>query len=184
MSGKYSVFLTPAEEDYRYLEGMIAGLADRYGGPPFQPHVTLYSGLTDDVPLVAGTVSAVAAEFSPFSLRITGVEATEAYFRSVFVTFETHPSPFRIHDLVKHRLREDSGYRLFPHLSLAYLDVPLAEKQKICAGIVLDRRVIRFDELRVVVPADEEKGWRGTDRWVVGGQSALGREMAGKRGAP
>lgn len=170
---KYSVFLTPEESSYRYFGEVIRDLARRHSGPFFQPHVTIYGGRTDDIDTVTEVMAGIAAEISPFELEVAGVMATDAYFKSVFVTFRSDPAPVRIHELVKHRLREDSGYQLFPHLSLAYLDLPLAEKEEIASGVELALTRVPFSELRVVFPDDEEAGWAGTDRWRVAGRWPL-----------
>lgn len=171
---KFSVFLTPAVDDYHYLDGLISDLAATHGGPSFQPHVTLYSGRMDDLDALTAAVAATAGETEPFAMGVAGIGCTEAFFRSVFITFHDHLGPFRINQLVRHRLREDSGYVLQPHLSLAYLDLPLAEKCRIGENLDLQLKEILFDEVRLVIPEDEERGWMATGAWEVAGAWRLG----------
>ena len=163
---RFSVFLVPAAADYHWAEGVIRELAARYDALPFEPHLTVCSGSFAGEEELAEVrrVLNEAASRGPVILRITGLGATEEYFRTVFVAFADEPRLRMIHEAVRGALPQDSGYVLTPHLSLLYADLPLAAKELAARTVSLDRGEMRFDEVKIVTP-DPVAGWHDTLRW-------------------
>ncbi|MEA5112781.1 MAG: hypothetical protein VB050_02040 [Geobacteraceae bacterium] len=162
---RYSVFLTPSDPDFAYLETMIRELCGKHGGHPFEPHVTLYSGDLRDLDALKRVVSASVHGVRPFALNVRGVGCREEYFWSLFIEFEDNPVPAGINARIRGGLGNESGYELFPHLSLLYSDMALSGKMALAKGLSLDRVVINFDQVKIVSPGNREEGWRDTSRW-------------------
>ena len=112
-------------------------------------------------------LAAAARQAVPITLQVTGLGVTEEYFRTLFVAFADDPALRRLYDAVKGALACDAGYRLEPHLSLLYAELPLAAKEMAARTIGLDRDRIRFDELQIVTPENLSDGWRDTKRWRI-----------------
>ncbi len=164
---RFSVFLVPAAEDRRWAEGVIRELAGRYDAPPFEPHLTVYGGCfaeESELEPVRHALADAAAETGPITLRITGLGATEEYFKTLFVAFADDPGLRRLYEAVREAAVRDSGYELAPHLSLLYADIPLATKKMAARTVRPDREEMRFDAVTIVVP-DPVAGWRDTKRW-------------------
>lgn len=164
---RFSVFLCPATEDRRWAEEVIRELATRYDAPPFEPHVTIYGGRFVEEPeleAVRRALADAAAETRPITLRVTGLGATEEYFKTLFVAFAEEPHLQRLYEAVRTAAMHDSGYVLAPHLSLLYADLPLAAKKMAARTVRLDREEMRFDTVKIVVP-DPVAGWQDTMRW-------------------
>lgn len=162
---RFSLFLTPCAADFRHLEAVIRDLCTGSSSPPFEPHVTVYSGRLTDPVLLKRAVTAAVAGMLPLRLKVTGIGFSMEYFRSLFVEFEESPALRGVHDRLKAGVGEDSGYVLVPHLSLQYCDNPLEVKEALARSIALDREEIHFDRVKAVSPENVQEGWRDIARW-------------------
>jgi putative hydrolase of the HAD superfamily len=171
-----SVFLTPAGDDFARLDGLITETCARYDLPPFEPHVTLYSGMSLDPPLLKRAIDAAVAGLAPITLTVRGIGCTPEYFRTLFIEFHEHHLLRRIHGQLKAECGDSSPYLLAPHLSLLYADLPLGEKEALAAKTRLDRSELHFDEVKIVTPLNREEGWRDTMQW----RTIYRRKLEGK----
>jgi len=162
---RHSIFLTPSEPDFAYLANLIRELCGKHGGRLFEPHVTLYSGDLRDLDALKRVVSASVHGVRPFALNVRGVDCREEYFRSLFIEFEDNPAPAEINARIRDGLGNESGYELFPHLSLLYSDMSLCGKTALTKNLVLGVSRIRFDRVKIVSPGNREEGWRDTSQW-------------------
>jgi putative hydrolase of the HAD superfamily len=162
---RFSLFLTPCSADFDCLDTMIRELSAACGAAPFEPHVTVYSGIAADLEILKRGVTGAVRGIAPFSLKVAGIGFSLEYFKTLFVEFEESSLLRGIHDRLKQRLGEDSGYRLVPHLSLLYSEIPLAEKETLARRVVLNRSEILFDRIKIVAPRNPDQGWRDTGRW-------------------
>jgi putative hydrolase of the HAD superfamily len=171
-----SVFLTPAGEDFAYLDGLIRETCAGCALPPFEPHVTLYSGIFPDPPLLIKALDASVPGVSSITLDVLGIGCSPEYFKTLFIEFYEHPLLRRIHERLKEDCGDLSPYGLSPHLSLLYADLPLKEKEALARLTSLDRCELLFDEVKIVTPLNRVEGWRDTVQW----QTIYRRKLAGK----
>ena len=162
---RFSFFLTPCADDLVWIEASMAKLGRDTGAVPFEPHVTVYSGSYDDPDLVAAAAAGAVQGVSPICLPIRGIRYSAEYFKSVFIEFSDNGLVYDIHDRLIERLGTDSGYRLSPHLSLLYHDMPVEEKVALAHSVVLDRQAVLFDRVKVVAPNNPTEGWRDIAGW-------------------
>ncbi len=162
---KYSVFLTPSGADFAYAADLIREICGKYDVPPFEPHVTAYSGMFSDQDALEKAVSTAVAGVRPFSLRIRRIGCSNEYLKSLFIEFEEDPVLRGIYERIRAGVEMASGYDLFPHLSLLYIDMPLRDKQALAKRVVPDRDLIYFDEVKIVTPRNLKEGWRDTRQW-------------------
>jgi putative hydrolase of the HAD superfamily len=167
----FSVFLTPATDEFDRLSAIIRRLAERFGSPVFEPHVTVYGGRCPNRESLLPLLSA-ADGIPPFSLPVLGIGQTEEFFKSFFIRFEEHPLLRVIHDRVREQVEVDSGYRLIPHLSLMYADLPRGVKEPLAREVSPGREIL-FDEVKIVAPVDPDKGWLDTPGWRTIGRRKL-----------
>lgn len=131
-NGSYALWIIPTEKAYALTAGYIARLSSLYKLSAFEPHVTVLGGVRfpegDEVRELAG-------DLDPFRIRLAReVEYTDAYFRCLFLraykTDALMESFSKASALVG---REPESY--FPHLSLAYGDLPVWKKQEMIAEL-------------------------------------------------
>ena len=163
--GRYSVFLTPAGEDFAFLERVIAEVCAKYDSPPFEPHLTLYSGTFPDPEPLRRAVDAVMKGAPPITAAVSGIGYTPEYFRTLFLEFHEHPLLRMIHERLKRECGDLSPDPFAPHLSLLYADLPLGEKAALAARVHLYRESLRFDSVKLVTPLNRVDGWRDTGQW-------------------
>jgi putative hydrolase of the HAD superfamily len=173
-----SVFLTPAPDDFAWLAGMIGELSARFDAPPFEPHVTVYSGMFPDPAVVQKALAALVSGMPPIILRMRGIGCTADYFMTLFIEFEEDSLLRNLHDRIKAACGVDTGYELIPHLSLLYAELPLRDKQSLAHRVALDRTAIRFDEAKLVSPLNPHEGWRDPMRWKTLARVRLGGKEA------
>jgi 2'-5' RNA ligase len=176
--GRCSVFLTPAADDFAYLDLLIRETSARYDLAPFEPHVTVYSGVFPDPDLLRNATETVVAGVSPITLTVYGIGYTPDYFKTLFIEFEEHQILRVIHDWLKEECCGVSSYELAPHLSLLYAELPLTFKEALARRTVIDRGEFRFDEVKIVTPLNREQGWRDTMQW----KTIYRKKLAGKTG--
>ncbi|SNB46723.1 2'-5' RNA ligase family protein [Geobacter sp. DSM 9736] len=172
---KYSVFLAPAGDDLAYTEALVRAWCARFGMTPFEPHVTVYSVLLTDPEELKRAVTEAVRGVDPFSLHCRRVGAMEEYFKTLFIELDESVTLRKIHDGIKSRMGNDSGYRLFPHLSLLYRDMPLEEKRELARQVRLDREELLFDRIKVATPGNIREGWRDTGDWRTIHEVVLGK---------
>ena len=160
---RFSLFLTPCDTDFAYLGSLIGEITATRNAYPFEPHVTVYSGSCNNNELLEKFLAEAVRGVSPIALKTAGIGCGPEYFKSLFIRFDEDVRVRLIHDRLKQALGEDSGYRLLPHLSLLYQDLPMMEKEALAQSITLDRPEILFDAVKIVAPPVE--GWRDTTGW-------------------
>ena len=86
--GMFSVWLMPVAEDERLLAGIVAELAQSFGTPRFQPHLTLVEDRLCEEGDLVGQLVAVAAGIAPFAADIQAVGTSDLFFRAFYARFE------------------------------------------------------------------------------------------------
>ena len=162
---RVAVFLSPADDDSRFVGAFIESLSARFATTPFEPHLTLCSGFCADVSALEEVVVGIAAATPPLTLRITGVGCDEAYFRTLYIELEGDALLTGLRKRLGTVIDRSRNLPYLPHLSLLYREMLLADKKKLAQDIVLDRSAMTFDSLKVVTPGNIREGWRDTLSW-------------------
>lgn len=119
-----TLWIVPEGEVRRRLATLIRMLARRFGGPVFEPHITLLAGLPGPATDVLATARRAARATGPFEVRFRGPEAGDSYFGCLYLRAQPSPDLLALHE----RVREAFGRReeppFFPHLSLLYAPPP------------------------------------------------------------
>jgi hypothetical protein len=96
----------------------IAGLARRFGGPVFPPHVTLAAGFQNLDDALAAARDA-ASSLTGLELRFHRVGGTPRFFRALYLCVEDDPRLSDCHaELVRRSGQSEATF--VPHLSLFY----------------------------------------------------------------
>lgn len=164
MTQAFTIWLEPAEHQQQQLSSLIHRLATEQNAIPFAPHITVYSGKTNDLAIIQQGVANIARQLVPIQLRIAAIKASDFFFKTVFLTFEQDDSVYALNQSVQQIPHENIGYHLYPHLSLLYKDMPLSEKQTIAQSIKLPMTDILFNRISVVIPGQAED-WQDIAAW-------------------
>jgi 2'-5' RNA ligase len=162
---KLAFWLVPSADAKARFTAVIEELARRLDAPGFEPHVTLQGGQLEQQRAI-GLLEAVAAAHPPVTLRISGIEFSEKYTKTLYVQFDSSGDASAISDDVAHRLGSKGSYKFDPHLSLLYKTLPEWQKEELAREISFPLEEVNFDSLKLIsVPreikvADDVHAWR------------------------
>jgi 2'-5' RNA ligase len=126
---RYSLWLMPGGDDARQFADIVVRLAERFGTPTFEPHVTLLGGLHGAERDIVGRISEIVRTMRPLMIRTSTLHHQEDYFRQLFVQVEkTRPlMETRARVKVVAGGRRERPYS--PHVSLMYGNVPFQDRE-------------------------------------------------------
>jgi hypothetical protein len=166
---RISYWLIPAEPHRSHLGKIISDLAQRFDGPVFEPHVTLYSGRaaeSDD----AEQIVAQAAAFPEIVLPTAGLGHSGEFTKTLFVRLEMSEPLRQLVSALRSRITLTDAYTLDPHLSLLYAAVDLETRNRLAAEIHVPE-AIRFDALHAMSTGAQTESRSDVDRWrLLAGQ--------------
>jgi len=159
------------------LERIVDELASRYEAPWFMPHVSLHVDRVVEQADLPAVVDETAARFAPFAMRAGPTDHSPAIFKTLFVTMsggdifelaaalETgvarwRPAPTEAAEPLR-------VFRLEPHLSLLYKELPDHERAKLADRYCYDGESFRFDRIATVTPGPGARDFSRVDDWLV-----------------
>jgi len=146
-------WLVPCAPDLAPLQALIDALAQRTGGPRFEPHVTVHVGQLDEHDDADALLRRLCAAHLPITLHAGATGHSGEYFKTLFVHMRGE-GVVELNRALRAGLRQQSDYVLAPHLSLLYHEhQEEAARAALAATYSLDGRSIRFDTLVAVKPA-------------------------------
>src|SRR5713101_187455 len=117
MATVFSYWLVPAEPAAAALRTEIARLAERYDAVAFEPHVTLYSGRSDDRE-VAETLDFLRASFRPIRLVPFVIAQSSRLTKTLYIRLELSDALASLAGTIKEKARQPSNSTLDdPHVS-------------------------------------------------------------------
>ncbi len=163
----FSFWLTPAQPYQTRLTAVIRQLARQYDAIPFEPHVTLFVGehTADENPRQLG--DQIAANLPTQQLTVQKLDYTDALFKTLFIAFNDSPELETAVRQIKANLQHPGQYKLAPHLSLLYKEMPASAKQQIIATLDFDTAVIPFDQIQLVTPNPDTQDWSDIAGWRI-----------------
>lgn len=123
----YSLWIMPEGDPYNLIDGYIAKLSQAYDLPKFEPHVTVLGGIR--VPNTSA-LQDLARSLPPFRIHLASQpQYLDEYFRCLFLKAHETPALMDIFSKAS-QLFGYEGEPYFPHLSLAYGDLPVKTKRE------------------------------------------------------
>jgi hypothetical protein len=165
---RISYWLIPAEPHKSRFSKIISDFAQRFDGPIFEPHVTVYSGRAakaDDVEHIVAQSSAI----SEIVLPTAGVGHSGEFTKTLFVRLEMSEPIRQLASALKSRITVTDAYALEPHLSLLYAAVDFETRNRLAAELHIPE-AIRFDALHAIGTGVriESRGDVEQWRWLTG----------------
>jgi len=126
--------LLPQAVRDRFAE-LIKGLAERYGTPFFEPHITLLGGLDGEEQDISTKAASLTRTLTPFIVRLTTADYLDEYFRCLFVRAESNTELVNAYRLAKKEFNQTGTDSYMPHVSLMYGNCPVVQKEAILQDI-------------------------------------------------
>jgi len=81
----FAVWLMPEKKHAVLLSEIITQLCKTYSKTPFEPHLTLVSGLCSSIEQVISRLLEMRSTVHPLVLSIDKVDCSEEFFRTLFI---------------------------------------------------------------------------------------------------
>ncbi|XP_057764247.1 cyclic phosphodiesterase-like [Salvia miltiorrhiza] len=125
----YSVWAFPPEELKPRLKKLMDGLRSEFGGPEFEPHVTVVGAIKLTEKEARDMFHKACEGLKPYAATVEKVATGTFFYQCVFLLL--HPTPEVVeasaHSCAHFGLKSSSPY--MPHLSLLYGELTDAEKK-------------------------------------------------------
>ncbi|MCB1044498.1 MAG: 2'-5' RNA ligase family protein [Acidobacteria bacterium] len=157
----HAIWLIPDDESLASISRLVARCSRFFGTAPLKPHLTLLSrlGITDEKVLQL-KAERLATKLTPFEMQVLGLGFRAYMYQAFYVQLEPNAGfqSARERALQAYDVPERQS---FPHISLAYGDMPDDAKREFQPVIEPDLpEFIRFDRLQLVRLQDPYPEWR------------------------
>ncbi len=160
---RFHLWLMPTGETYESLAGIIRHLSHQYGGPLFEPHVTLLGGMEGEEEEICHNTMRLAQGLRPFDVQLTKPGYQDSYFRCLYLHVQETPSLMEAHAQARIILNQQEELQFQPHLSLLYgtysadLKEHMIESLESHAGVVFEATAVHVMKAAHSTPNDWEK---------------------------
>jgi hypothetical protein len=136
----YHIWLKPSGETYEALSRVISELGRQYGGPVFDPHITLLASLRGAESEHIRRSEDLARQLRPFRVITGAVDYGQEYFQCVFLRIQKTQELVQANAAARRFFGDRAGRSWVPHLSLVYGGWPDDRKRQISTALRLPPR--------------------------------------------
>jgi len=133
----YSIWLMPTGNKKDQFSKIINTISYKYGGPIFDPHVTLVSSFLGNEEYLLKKTQELSRKISSFEIILERVNYLNEYFRSIFFEVKFTDKLRKARNIACKKIScSETNYQ--PHMSLAYGNYNLPTKlqmKKYCVNI-------------------------------------------------
>jgi 2'-5' RNA ligase len=169
----HHLWLMPSGKIYDRLVTIIKGFSKKYGGPFFEPHVTLLGFLPGTQEEIMAHCLTLAKTLQPFEIRLANLGCHDTYFQCLYLNVGGTEEIIKANSQAKRAFQTSGSSEFTPHLSLLYGDYPRAIKDQIISSLGEDLR-FRFDitEIHLIhAESEDPKQWGKIQRFQLVGVS-------------
>jgi len=149
----YSIWLIPDDKIKKHLGNKINLLNSNFGGPTFEPHVTLVSSFLGIEKDLLRKTEMISRKLKPFEIFFEGIGSLNKYFCSLFLIVRFSKELKTARDIACQQLNwYDNKY--LPHMSLAYGNYDLKTKEKMISSV--DAEMGGFSVNKILLAHNDE----------------------------
>nr|ACG45023.1 cyclic phosphodiesterase [Zea mays] len=126
----YSVWALPPEPVRDRFRRIMEGLRAAYGGPAFEPHVTVVGDFRGRRSEAVKVLRAAAASVQPYTARVTGVARGSFFYQCVYILLDPTAEVVGASDHCCANFVYNRKTPYMPHVSLLYGDLTDEEKEE------------------------------------------------------
>lgn len=158
MFERYSVWALPEQSTEEELQKIIVLLNQLYGGPHFDPHMTLLGDVKAAPEQMADVVDELAEGLSDFNLELGEVSFSTTFFQSVFVRVLATAQLMEQNLKAKQLLKLENNL-FMPHVSLLYGDHSMQTREEATHKVILPHKVYNVTRLALVPSTSDPSEW-------------------------
>ncbi|WNJ16944.1 hypothetical protein [Pontibacter sp. G13] len=164
MDRRSSCWLIPAESDYQWIQREIDIMAERFGAPKFEPHLTLFSPIHLTISHDWTEWDNWSAQQSPLVLSGREFSAGDIWSRSLVWEIVSTPALQYLRSEISQLSSTMPNESYHPHVSILYHVLPHKHRKEILASLS-DWPPITFDRISMVSPALPHSDWQQVESW-------------------
>lgn len=161
-----SVWLVPQESEKQELSATVNKLAQENSSPSFNPHLTLLGDVFMSFEDLKSAVDEVFINQTPFQVKSTDINQSEAFFKTVFIEFKINETLKKVFESLSQKTDKRGIDTFKPHISLMYKMMPESEKLKIISGLKA-RDEYTMNSAYIVAPKIGDKDWMDVKNWRI-----------------
>lgn len=162
---RVAFWLVPRRHDREKLQSHITSLALRYSAPIFVPHVTVYSCRRTLSQRELALAAGLARTCRPIVLNALGLSGKTRLSQTLFIRLQENAALLELNRSLHRGVEQPSNYKLDPHLSLLYQDIPVDVRETLTRDISVPLAKISFEELWAVAIPDQLNAIGDFDGW-------------------
>jgi len=116
----HSIWLTLDPVSQRAVAAVIASIADRFGSPSFEPHITLLGDLDGPYDKLIDLMGQIFANIPPTRLDVSSPKCGDTFFTSIILDAPLTDPLRNAYAILSKTLTPDRHQPFHPHVSLAY----------------------------------------------------------------
>jgi len=159
-------WLIPTEPARSYFQNIVNNLAERYGAPEFEPHVTVHVG-TDRTETVDEVLSKAGRTSGKIALQVLNVSSSSEFIKTLFVHFTRSTQLQHLNQGIRKAAQDSSDYQLSPHLSLLYKRLSIQDRRLLTHSIEVPFSEVKFDSLKAVRCVSPTRSRADVEGWRV-----------------
>ncbi|KAG7546975.1 Cyclic phosphodiesterase [Arabidopsis suecica] len=126
----YAVWAVPEDDLEDRLQRLMEGLRSEFGGPPFDPHLTLVGPFKLTASEAKQMFKAACEGFKAYPATVDQVSAGTSYFQCVYVSLQHTVEVMNAAGHFMAHFKPFTGKFYVPHMSILYGDLTEGEKKK------------------------------------------------------
>ena len=155
---RYSIWIIPPEPVFSELGTTIHSLAAEYGGPVFEPHITILGSVDGELKQINRAVDSAIQNLGRLTLALGPISFGTTYYQSVLARVESTAQLLQLNLNIKKQLGlENNAYH--PHVSLIYGDHDMTIREEIAAKVKLTNAAFIAETIAVVEDTPDPSEW-------------------------
>ena len=148
---QYHLWLMPNGDTSNRFAHLINTLSDQYGGPRFEPHISLLGEIEGEESILFEQARMLASNLGPLSIDLQQPAFEDEYFRCVYFTVKESSEIGEAHEQAKVIFDKNPVSTFRPHVSLLYGHFPERVKREVIASLPVDfPKAFLANELKLI----------------------------------
>lgn len=153
----HSIWLVPDARGHARFSDLINRHAAKWGGPVFEPHITLLADVAAAPDAIISECAGMFAGFARDVAAVHGVDCTDKYYMSLFADIALPGNFADSHHRLSRLFGGERPGTFRPHLSLTYGQIDRADRGELCRHILSELADFTFglDAVELVAASKE-----------------------------
>ena len=156
----------PPKKEAKFLKSIINDMSNIFGGPIFDPHLTILSGFTGDEKLLLNKAEYFSRIIKPFHILFNEISTTNHFFFSLFISIIKSPE-LELAKILAEKVFDFQMPNYKPHLSIAYGDYSKDKKIDMINKINAIPEGFYVDKIYLAYNDEINLKWKIIDSFII-----------------